>query len=191
VDGLRVELRRKAMVSLRLHVEADGSVWMGLPHHTARKEAVALIRRHRAWIDRRLATTSGPAAAPRLWGELIEGELSGAELECLYERELHQAASGLLDRWEPRVGRRASRVTLRWMKTRWGSCNSKTGRVCLNLALAALPPRYLEQVVVHELIHLIESNHGPRFVAWMDRMLPDWRETRTLMRRMKPAPRPT
>ena len=64
---------------------------------------------------------------------------------------------------------------IRSMKTRWGSCTPKTRKVRLNLELAKRPPECLEYIVVHELVHLIESSHNSRFKALMDQFYPDWR----------------
>jgi hypothetical protein len=64
------------------------------------------------------------------------------------------------------------------MKTKWGSCNRESGRIWINLELAKKHPLCLEYVVVHELAHLLERNHGERFVKLMDSLLPDWRTRR-------------
>ena len=64
------------------------------------------------------------------------------------------------------------------MKTKWGSCNPKTGLIRLNTDLAKKPPEHLEYVIVHELAHLIEASHGERFVAAMDMFLPKWQHLR-------------
>lgn len=61
------------------------------------------------------------------------------------------------------------------MKTRWGSCNVRDRRVWLNLELAKKPPRCLEYVLVHEMVHLLERRHNHRFRALMDRFVPQWR----------------
>lgn len=68
------------------------------------------------------------------------------------------------------------------MVSRWGSCNVKTGRICINVQLAAQPPECLEYVVVHELCHLREANHGPRFHALLDAYLPHWRDAERKLR---------
>lgn len=60
------------------------------------------------------------------------------------------------------------------MKTLWGSCNTGTAGIWLNLELAKKPPECLEYVVVHELIHLLERHHNARFMAHMDDFLPNW-----------------
>ena len=64
------------------------------------------------------------------------------------------------------------------MKTRWGTCNVAARRVWFNLELVKKPPRGLEYVVAHELAHLVERNHTPRFAALLERHLPGWRTTR-------------
>ena len=61
------------------------------------------------------------------------------------------------------------------MKTRWGSCNIRAKRIWLNLELIKKPSHCLEYVVVHELVHLLEPNHGDRFQAYMNQFIPDSR----------------
>jgi len=77
--------------------------------------------------------------------------------------------------WAVRMGVQPKRITLRAMTRKWGSCSSRDN-VTLNTALCYVPRRLAEYVIVHELAHLIELNHGPKFKALMDAYLPDWRE---------------
>jgi predicted metal-dependent hydrolase len=175
---------------LRLHVEADGLVWLSLPTKTPRADAVKLVRRHRRWLGRRLAQVTAPSAPPRLWGQPLRDDVRGPALEALYRRELTQAVSELLARWAPLAGQAPSRVTLRWMKTRWGSCSRRGRRVSLNVALAALPPALVELVVVHELTHLTVPDHSPRFWAKLSSLLPDLEARRAALRGLTPIPRP-
>lgn len=53
--------------------------------------------------------------------------------------------------------------------------------MCINTRLALYPPRCLEYVVVHELVHMLEPSHNARFHELMDGFLPDWRERRKLL----------
>ena len=64
------------------------------------------------------------------------------------------------------------------MKTKWGTCNAEARRIWLNLELAKKPVQCIEHVMVHELVHLLERHHSDRFVAIMDRNLPQWRVLR-------------
>ena len=60
------------------------------------------------------------------------------------------------------------------MKTKWGSCNTSSKRIWLNLELAKKPPECLEYIVVHELVHLLERHHNSRFKKLMDTFMPNW-----------------
>ena len=88
----------------------------------------------------------------------------------------------LVEKWAPILGVKPGKLAYRNMVSRWGSCNVKTGRICINVQLAAQPPECLEYVVVHELCHLIEANHGPGFHALLDAYLPHWREAERKLR---------
>jgi predicted metal-dependent hydrolase len=190
IDGLKVEFRRKAMVNLRLHVEPGGLIWLSMPYTATREAAVDMFRKHRTWVDRQLERFAAPPPEARLWGKALPGGFRGAELDQLYRVELERQLEDSAPGWIDRVGQAPERWTLRWMTSRWGSCASRTRRITLNPALAALPVACFEEVLVHELVHLIEPNHGPGFAAQMDRLLPNWRETRAAMRKTKPLRRP-
>jgi len=82
------------------------------------------------------------------------------------------------------VGKRESSWYVRKMKTRWGTCNIKTGRICINLTLAHLPFPFLSYIVTHELTHLWEKGHGEKFKARMDIYYPQWRERRKEMAKL-------
>ncbi len=76
------------------------------------------------------------------------------------------------------VGKRESSWYVRKMKTRWGTCNIRTGRVCINLNLGHLPPEYLSYIVTHELTHLWEKGHGEAFKTRMTLYYPGWQGIR-------------
>ncbi|MAF01920.1 SprT family zinc-dependent metalloprotease [Herbaspirillum sp.] len=91
---------------------------------------------------------------------------------------LKQELEPLVEKWSQTLGVRATDWQVRRMKTKWGSCTPRTGRILFNLELVKKSHRCIEYIVVHELIHLIERNHGDRFVALMDKYLPNWKACR-------------
>ncbi len=101
-----------------------------------------------------------------------------AALEEWYRKQIRAVAPGLIARWEPIIGVKVERTFVRRMKTRWGSCNPRTGSIRLNTELAKKPRECLEYIVVHEMAHLLEPTHNARFVALMDRFLPHWKHLR-------------
>ena len=94
----------------------------------------------------------------------IRATLSTAALKRIRER---------LDYYGPRVGRPPGRVAIREQKSRWGSCSRK-GNLNFNWKLIMAPPQALDYVVVHELCHLHEFNHSPRFWALVAAQMPDY-----------------
>lgn len=95
-------------------------------------------------------------------------------LDEFYRRELKKAIPAVLDRCTKIVGRTPQSVTVRKMKN-WGNCK-QDGRITLNLNLAKKDKECLEYVMIHELCHLIEFNHGKNFKKLMDEFCPNWKE---------------
>ena len=102
-------------------------------------------------------------------------------LDGWYRSQLKQAVPPLVARWEPVLGVRVRRFFVQRMKTKWGSCATGSGSIRLNAELAKKPPECLEYLVVHEMVHLLEPTHNARFVALMDRVMPDWEFYRRLL----------
>ncbi|MGF7144684.1 hypothetical protein HNQ56_003116 [Anaerotaenia torta] len=98
-----------------------------------------------------------------------------------YRELLEAEIPRLIKKWEKVIGVRVGSFVIRDMKTRWGSCNIRTGRICLNLQLAGKPFECLEYVVVHELVHLLEKSHNSVFKGYMDRFLPNWRTLKRVL----------
>lgn len=102
-------------------------------------------------------------------------------LEHWLKEQLSERIAALLPHCEEVVGRHASAIRIKAIRSRWGSCNTKTGTVSIALRLVHFDPRCLEMVLYHELCHLIEPNHGARFHALMDAFCPDWHERNALL----------
>lgn len=86
-----------------------------------------------------------------------------------------------IDRYLPLTGGQPGRVTVRAQKSRWGSCSSKRN-LSFNWKLILAPGGCLDYVVVHELCHLTEFNHSPRFWKMVERCMPDYRVWRDYLK---------
>jgi predicted metal-dependent hydrolase len=104
-----------------------------------------------------------------------------AVLTAWYRQQLQEVAPALIAKWEPVMGVKVARLSIRQMKTRWGSCTPATRAIRLNTELAKKPAVCLEYIVVHELAHLLEPSHNQRFVSLMNGFLPQWRDIRDLL----------
>ncbi len=97
------------------------------------------------------------------------------KLHDWYKQQMQALLPELIQKWEPIIGVSVVGWGIKPMKTRWGSCNVITHRISLNLHLIKMPLACLEYVLVHEMVHLLEANHSPRFYALMSRFMPTWK----------------
>lgn len=91
---------------------------------------------------------------------------------------LREMAASLVTDWAERLSVSEPSYGVKRMKTKWGSCNTKDRRIWLNLELIKKPSECLSYVILHEMAHLLEPNHGERFVGLLDRHMPNWRSHR-------------
>jgi predicted metal-dependent hydrolase len=90
-------------------------------------------------------------------------------------------AREIVDGAPPTLAARVTKIRVADQRTRWGSM-SPTGVLSVNWRLTLAPPEVLEYVVLHELCHLLEMNHSPRFWAHVSRHCPQWRTHRRWLR---------
>lgn len=172
--GVEFWLSRKQVKGINIRVRRDGSVAVSAPRRAGRREIDAFVASKAGWVER---------CRRRLEGSVERRADAAAPEEVAQWRAVVEAcAVPLVAAWEPVLGVRAGKLAFRNMRSRWGSCQPSTGRICLNVRLALYPPECLEYVVVHELCHLLVPGHGPDFHALMDRFLPDWKERRAKLR---------
>jgi predicted metal-dependent hydrolase len=101
---------------------------------------------------------------------------------------LHKTIPALIQKWQPVLDVTVSAYFLQRMKTKWGGCNHRAGTIRLNTELVKKPKDLLEYVVVHEMLHLIEPTHSPRFIDLLDKHYPNWREARAELNELPLAP---
>lgn len=99
-------------------------------------------------------------------------------LDNYFRKQLAEAIRQLAPACEQMTGKHASQWKIRDMKTRWGTCNTQSCAITVNLALIRRAPHYLRYVMLHELTHLWEPSHNARFYALMDKFCPDWKRIR-------------
>lgn len=175
VDDLEVWIIRKRVKNITVHVTSpDGRIEVSAPYHVPDEDIEKLVLEKRNWIVRNR-------------DKILDSPMSRAEYASKEEIEQWRAVvqamvPPLVAKWEPIMGVKVGSLAYRNMKSRWGSCQPSTGRVCINIRLALYPPQCLEYVVVHELCHFLERGHGPRFRALMSEFLPGWEQARKLLR---------
>ncbi|WP_312846797.1 M48 family metallopeptidase [Stappia sediminis] len=116
-------------------------------------------------------------------GENPEIRVPGAEehlarkLTDWLKREARADLETAVDRHAQNIPKKPSGITVRDTTSRWGSCASN-GRLSFSWRLVLAPADILDYVAAHEVAHLIEMNHGPRFWALCRRLAPHTDEAR-------------
>jgi predicted metal-dependent hydrolase len=95
-----------------------------------------------------------------------------------YFSQMQQCLPPLFKKWESAIGVSVNKISIKHMKSRWGSCHPIKKHITLNLRLIEKPVNCLEYVIVHELVHLLEASHNQRFYALMDHYLPNWNQSK-------------
>ena len=163
-----------------------------VPKRVSRKAALDFVERSRGWIETRLASQVAPAplgdaALVPLRGEayrvratgtargavavnaeareiLLPGESGhlGRRLTDWLKAEARRDLETATRRYCSAMGVACRRLSIRDQKSRWGSC-SAGGDLSYSWRLILAPSRVLDYVAAHEVAHLKEMNHGPRF----------------------------
>ncbi len=200
---------RARRISLKVDLRT-GTVTLVLPPRASVAAGERFLAEQRHWVARRLATM--PAAQPLIDGAVVPYRgvphrirhrpdsrgtvwIEGAEIHVAGAIEhLPRRLTDWLKRqaramFEPRVlalagtvGKRVRRVSVRDMKTRWGSCSSE-GQLSFSWRLILAPDTVAEYLVAHEVAHLLHMDHGPDFWAAVDRLTPHRRSGEAWLKR--------
>jgi predicted metal-dependent hydrolase len=76
------------------------------------------------------------------------------------------------------------RISVRAQKTRWGSCSAR-GTISLNWRLIQAPPRVVDYLIIHELMHRREMNHSARYWKLVARAFPDYRRAEQWLKKSR------
>ncbi len=173
-EGERVpcEVVRTDRRTLALTVSPDGAVRARAPRRMPLSDIEWFAQSKAKWIARKrteVAVGGGYAREP----------LSGAEIGRARElfSERYDACWAVF----AAPGETRPPLRLREMRSRWGSL-APSGRITLNTYLVRASVDCLDHVIFHELCHLRERGHGPRFYAQLERYVPEWRERRRELR---------
>lgn len=173
VEDIPIIVTKKCMKNMYLRIKKeDGTVLISAPYEMNDTRIYAFAKERIDWI-RKYQQKYADANEHRRENEtLSHTEIDRQKL--LLRKEVEQ----LIKKWEPIMQVSVSGITIRQMKTRWGSCNVKTHHININLALAKKPPECLEYVVVHEMTHILEPSHNQVFWGYMTQFYPNWKRVR-------------
>jgi len=96
-----------------------------------------------------------------------------------YRVQLKKLIPLLIDKWVKITNIEVKEWQIKQMKTKWGTCNIEKKRIWLNLELAKKPDHCLEYILVHEMVHFAERHHNDKYLYYLDKYLPNWKQLKT------------
>lgn len=173
IDDVTITVTKKRMKHMYLRIKKEsGEVLISAPHQVSDARIYQFAKERLDWI-RAYRDKYARAAKQRALCENVDKK----EIERR-KKLLKREAETLVERMEPVMQVEVSGITVRQMKTRWGSCNVHTHHININLALSYKPRECLEYVVVHEMTHILEPSHNRVFWDYMTKFYPNWRSVR-------------
>ena len=166
------ELTVKKVKNINLRVSPQGDVRVSAPHRVPVGEVDRFVASRAGWIDaarRRVAVRAAAAPAP-----------------CtLSDEQCMQVFRPYLEKYYPVFEKTLGappQVVLKTLKSMWGICRPAKKQITLNRRLAQQPAAAVEYVVLHEYLHFWYPDHGKAFHRALDRLMPDNRQRRALLR---------
>ena len=166
-----IKLIRSRRKTISIEVTTDAQVIVRAPNRASITDINRFIGEKADWIDKSLNKMR-----QRKEEQSQKKELSPQEVKLLVTRA-KRIIPQRVRYYADLMGVTYGRITIRMQKSRWGSCSGK-GNLNFNCLLMRTPETILDYVVVHELCHLKEMNHSPRFWAEVEKVLPDYKERR-------------
>ena len=141
-------------------------------NHTLQLRPVPGLKAAKAQIQKGILLVSYPDYKSETDEEIQE--FIRQAIEATYRLEAKAFLPGRVAYFAQKFNFTFNKVVIKNASTRWGSC-SATNNINLNLHLMRLPEALRDYVILHELAHTVEKNHGPRFWALLDRISGDAR----------------
>ncbi len=165
----KIVYSKRKTVSLKITNEG---LTVHAPLGVPKKKLDEIVQKHESWIK----TTEERTRRERsFWDSMSDDQIK--ELRTLAREVLTKKT----EFYSNIMGLKYGRITISSAKTRFGSCSSR-GDISYSYRLMAYPKKAVDYVVVHELCHLVHMNHSKDFYALLEKILPDYKERRALLK---------
>ncbi len=153
-------------------VVKNGELVVRAPIGASQRKIKKLIDGHSEWIKKSIEKTKNAPKKEEISPEEEKALRKKAKLVLKEKTQYYSEIMGL----------KYGRITITGAKTRFGSCSSK-GNISYSFRLMKCPEAAIDYVVVHELAHLLELNHSPKFWAIVAAVFPDYKSRRKLLKK--------
>ena len=172
-----MQIIRKKVKNLTLRVTPEGEVIVTAPLRMNESYILDFIKSKQKWIQKRLSKCKKIDKNKFLYlGKLYDKSELNEDLDSFYYKKAEILFRELIDKYIVYINKPVTKIRIKKMTTRWGSCNYKKGYINLNIELMKKDIKFIEYVVLHELTHLIYPNHSKEFYLFIENIMPNFRE---------------
>lgn len=187
---------KKRIKSLRLRLNERGELVLSMPYFCTFKNVYEFLDKSSSWISE---------AKKRFYQKALkEDEIiflakkykiifdenakktyfdkdsiitpSKVKLDLFLRQNAKKIFTFYLKKWSLKIGVNFTHLSIKNMKTRWGSCNHNKAYINLNLKLLQKSLKAIEYVILHELSHIKYPNHSKEFYTFMEHFMSDFRQ---------------
>lgn len=166
------EIKYSARKTIALSIK-EGKLIVKAPFGTPKKVIKDVINSHASWIEKHLKKQMEKNAK---FSSLTEADI------VRLKKKAKQFIPPKVEYYSKIMSLKYGRITITSAKTRFGSCSSK-GNLSFSYRLMLYPEEAIDYVVVHELAHLKEMNHSPRFYKIVESVMPDYKKRKALLKK--------
>ena len=196
---------------LRVKVDANHNPYLLVtaPRRTTYQQILHFVQQHTGWVRAQIAKIP-PPCAPRqggivyLFGAPYFAQ-SGSSIPAIqlqnnviqfnglykntdnqlfvfYKQQINRVLPVIGQKYTALLGVQPIKITIRKMKTRWGSCNPATEHISINSELARFPVVCLDYVLLHEYCHVLYPNHSDKFWQLVEQYMPNRKQVQKILK---------
>ncbi|TQR31916.1 hypothetical protein DMB92_05925 [Campylobacter sp. MIT 99-7217] len=201
-EGTHFLYEIKKIRFLRLKLDHEGKFKLSIPKTCPRYKVLNFLNEHKAWIESKKEYAKKLKEANsfmyflgRKYKFTFDINLKKPRFKkgIFYARDqknmeefLRQNAKKIftfyIKKYELLMDKKVQRLSIKKMRSRWGSCNHKKAYINLNLNLMQKPLKAIEYVVLHEMAHLSFPHHQKEFYEYLAQFMPDFRQRENLFK---------
>lgn len=189
-------IQYKKVKYIRLKIDKNLCIKLVIPLFCSKKDFILFLDKHYKWLNEKYELLSKYSHKnddeilflgkyyKLIFDENIEkirfkkGLLiskNKSQYEEFMKKNAFKIFSFYIKKWQKFFDKKIQRLSIKPMKTRWGSCNSSKAYINLNINLMQKSLKGIEYVVLHELTHLKFANHSKEFYKELENLMPDFR----------------
>lgn len=178
MTNFEVIITEKRIKNIIIRVKGDMKVYVSCPFGISQDRVIEFIDSKSDWILKQMKKAEEQSKRE----QIRKNELEDRNRYLSEMKSLEELISKRLPIYEEMTGLKSSSWHIREMKTRWGSCNTRTKRLCFNLLLIKYPISCLDYVILHELSHIKYPNHSKEFWKFIEGYMPDYKMRRRFLK---------